>query len=257
MAELKIKRLNRDSSWWIQWGKSRIILDPWLLGPEIDGFSWINEQEHAFPCVKIEELPPYDIILVTQSYSDHCHKETLAKMEPVPLYSTSKAFRKLKKWFPDRQHFVIPDQNSIESVEVNDLKIKSLHPGTKRDPVYFGLIIYRRKECIIYLAHGFDENHFPFSLIDGYHVKLFITSFTEFDLPSIMGGKVNPGLKQGKSLADSLEPEYVLNTHDEAKKMKGLVGRLGKVRYPEFDELQKEFRGKFLVTEDYEMREIE
>ena len=41
---LSIKRLNLDSSWHIEYGSSRFVVDPWLIGSEIDGFKWLNEQ---------------------------------------------------------------------------------------------------------------------------------------------------------------------------------------------------------------------
>ena len=43
---LSIKRLNLDSSWHIEYGKNSFVVDPWLIGSEIDGFKWLNEQWH-------------------------------------------------------------------------------------------------------------------------------------------------------------------------------------------------------------------
>ena len=43
---IKIKRLNLDSSWYIKFNKLNFVLDPWLIGSEIDGFKWLNEQLH-------------------------------------------------------------------------------------------------------------------------------------------------------------------------------------------------------------------
>ena len=38
---LSIKRLNLYSSWHIEYGKNSFIVDPWLIGSEIDGFKWL------------------------------------------------------------------------------------------------------------------------------------------------------------------------------------------------------------------------
>ena len=52
---LSIKRLNLDSSWYVEYGKSNFIVDPWLIGSEIDGFKWLNEQWHIKEPVKISD----------------------------------------------------------------------------------------------------------------------------------------------------------------------------------------------------------
>jgi L-ascorbate metabolism protein UlaG (beta-lactamase superfamily) len=44
---LSIQRLNMDNTWWVNWGGTSLLLDPWLIGSEVDGFSWFNEQWHA------------------------------------------------------------------------------------------------------------------------------------------------------------------------------------------------------------------
>ena len=77
---IKIKRLNLDSSWYIKFNQLNFILDPWLIGSEIDGFKWLNEQWHIKPPVTIKDIPNYDSIIISQNYEDHCHLETLKKL---------------------------------------------------------------------------------------------------------------------------------------------------------------------------------
>ena len=74
---LSIKRLNLDSSWHIEYGKNSFVVDPWLIGSEIDGFKWLNEQWHIKEPVKISDLPEFQFLLISQNYEDHCHIETL------------------------------------------------------------------------------------------------------------------------------------------------------------------------------------
>ena len=64
---LSVKRLNLDSSWHISYNQTDFIVDPWLIGSEIDGFKWLNEQWHTKEPVKITELPDYNFILISQS----------------------------------------------------------------------------------------------------------------------------------------------------------------------------------------------
>ena len=54
---LSVKRLNLDSSWSIDFNSVNFIVDPWLIGSEIDGFKWLNEAWHIKDPVKIEDLP--------------------------------------------------------------------------------------------------------------------------------------------------------------------------------------------------------
>ena len=39
---VSVKRLNLDSSWHISFDSNKFIIDPWLLGSEIDGFNATN-----------------------------------------------------------------------------------------------------------------------------------------------------------------------------------------------------------------------
>ena len=110
---LTVRRLNLDSSWHLSWGGQQFVIDPWLIGSEIDGFRWLNEQWHATPPLPLMEIPPCDAIVVTQSYSDHCHLPTLREMDPgIPLLATGKAFVRLRKHFPEREVLRIPDMHN-------------------------------------------------------------------------------------------------------------------------------------------------
>ena len=73
---VSVKRLNLDSSWHISFDSNKFIIDPWLLGSEIDGFKWLNQQWHIKKPVEIRKIHDYDYILISQNYEDHCHLET-------------------------------------------------------------------------------------------------------------------------------------------------------------------------------------
>ena len=95
---LSIKRLNLDSSWYVEYGNSKLVIDPWLIGSEIDGFKWLNEQWHIKEPIKISDLPEFQFLLISQNYEDHCHIETLKNIsDEKPIIATDKAFKKLKK----------------------------------------------------------------------------------------------------------------------------------------------------------------
>ena len=58
---VSVKRLNLDSSWHISFDSNKFIIDPWLLGSEIDGFKWLNQQWHIKKTVEIRKIPETDL----------------------------------------------------------------------------------------------------------------------------------------------------------------------------------------------------
>jgi len=249
---ISLKRLNLDSSWFLEWEGNRFIIDPWLVGSEIDGFSWLNEQWHIKEPIQMDALPSYDYILLSQSYEDHCHINTLAEMEAIkPILATPKAFNRIQKKFPSREHKQIPDYKQ-SPLKLNRLKIWHLHPGGKIDPIFFAVIITNESnQAIFYCPHGFSLNEMQEAFIKQFEIELFITTFTEFKLPAIMGGKVNPGMQNVIDLLNVLKPKHTINTHDEEKTVKGLVSRLAKVNYPDYAAYKKINNINFVPLNDY------
>lgn len=256
---LKVQRLNFDSSWWIQWENTSFIIDPWLIGSEIDGFAWLNEQWHSTPPIDISQLPDYQFVMISQSYEDHCHLETLRQLSPEkPIVASPKAFKKIKKAFKNRDNiFAIPNFSNSQRLDFEGVNFYYFHPGKLLDPIYYAiLMVNSQKEGVFYTPHGFVLNAEQKEFITQFKVQLLITTFSEFEIPPIMGGKVNPGVENAEVLLDLLKPQYILNTHDEKKIMKGLVSRLAKVQYPDFQAITKRFSPQFITSEHYEVIEI-
>ena len=248
---IKIQRLTEDSSWFLEWGKVKLVIDPWLEGSEIDGFSWLNEQWHSTDPVSINELPAYQAILVSQSYEDHCHTPTLAKMDSnKPILAAPKAYDKLKKKFPQRELMKL---SSESPVGLGELSFISLTPNKRLDPIYYGILITNtNNEGIFYCPHGFALSSQQLKAFEGINIKLLITTFTEFDLPSILGGKVNPGLNNVRQIKGQINPESIINTHDEEKIMKGLVAKTAKITYANYQELEQSNELNFKYIKGYE-----
>ena len=246
---LSVKRLNLDSSWHISYNQTDFIIDPWLIGSEIDGFKWLNEQWHIKEPVKITELPDYNFILISQSYEDHCHIKTLKKIsENKTLIATEKAYKKLKKEFPKRKIILLED-NKVTSYE--GLNFISLRPNKILDPVYYSVVIANNNEAIFYAPHGFTLNDQQLDLVNQNNIKLLITTFTEFEIPKIMGGKVNPGMENVYELYNQIKPLNTINTHDEEKKAKGLVSSLAKIKYADFDKIESKNSINFIRIDNY------
>ena len=79
-STIRLRRLNMDNSWEIHWGGEHILLDPWLIGPEIDGFKQFNMQWLSQPAVALDQIAEPNRIVISQPYSDHCHELTLHEM---------------------------------------------------------------------------------------------------------------------------------------------------------------------------------
>jgi len=231
------------------------IIDPWLIGSEVDGFKWLNEQWHVKEPVSVEDLPDYDFIVITQPYEDHCHLETLRELdETKPILATQKAFKRLRNKFPARKIHLIPHVEG--HLEWHGLVFKGFRPKRLIDPIYFALSIEGKNESVFYAPHGFTLSEKQLSRLATDEVSLMITTFTDFRLPEILGGHVNPGIENAMLLHAQVNPLHVINTHDEQKKMKGLVAKTAKVEYPDYTELSGRPGLNFIDIQDYQTIDI-
>ncbi len=251
---MELRRLNMDSSWHITIGQTAFLVDPWLVGSEIDGARWLNEQWHTTPPVPIAEIPPYDFILITQSYADHCHLQTLGKLDPgKPILATRKAWNRLGPAFPDRSVKQLPDTAWLRSQANGPLSLTVFRPNKWIDPVYYAVAVADEQgNGLFYAPHGFTLNQEQLDRLSAIRIKLLITTFTDFRLPGLMGGQVNPGEGGATRLCAQLRPERVINTHDEEKRMGGLVARMARVEYPDYERLEQASAFNFLRIPNYE-----
>lgn len=251
---LRIRRLNMDSSWQITWGNTSILIDPWLLGSEIDGGTWFNEQWHATPPLHLQDLEKYDSILISQPYSDHCHEPTLNALEAVPFFVTPKAKKRLNKAFPKREIQVLPNLTKDNWLVFNDLALGYFASNDKSTSLYDAILFKKNDEIVFYSPHGLKVTNKQLEILQAYKIKVLITSFSLFKMPFFLGGAVNPGKEKALAMVEKLNPEKVLQTHDEDKHAKGLVKKIAKIVYPTIEELQSDLKGRFIdAREDYEM----
>ncbi|MCP4438776.1 MAG: MBL fold metallo-hydrolase [Aureispira sp.] len=250
---LKIRRLNMDSSWQLSWGNTTVLIDPWLLGSEVDGFSWFNEQWHTTPSMAVSRLGRYDAVLISQPFSDHCHQQTLKELKEVPILGTPKAHKRLNKELPGRDIKSLPNLLSREWMNFGDLAISYLASTKKLSAAFDGLIIRKEQDIVVYCPHGFNLTSAHLSILGEYKTKLLLTGFSLFQLPFFLGGTVNPGKNAALELIEGLNPTKVVHTHDENKKAKGLVKKIAKVNYSSPESLQEELGNKFeYLDESYE-----
>ena len=248
---ITLQRLNMDSSWRITMSGVSFLVDPWLVGSEVDGYRWLNEQWHVTQPVAIDDIGEYEFILITQSYDDHLHPQTLELLDSAkPLLATAKAYKRLQRKFPKREIHKIGEDGS--GLEFGELVFKSYRPKKVLDPVYFAVSMHDPAgNSIFYAPHGFTLSEKQLGKLVTDSVDLLITTFTDFKLPAILGGHVNPGTAHAEALALQIRPKQVIHTHDEPKEMKGLVAKYAKVEYPDYDQLSREFAFRFIDIQDY------
>ena len=252
--QLVIKRLNLDSSWFLSWGGASLVLDPWLVGSEVDIARWFNEQWHARDPIAPADLPPFDAVVVTQSYSDHCHEHTLRAM-PVdrPILVVPKVRTRLAGKVSQPLED-IPDAETGAQHPMQGLRVSFFHPGRKLDPVYHALLMEHGKDYVLYAPHGFSLNPQQLKRLAGKTCRLLMTTCMTYRLPALLGGTVNPGLDAAVRLARQVDAKCIVDTHDEDKRAKGLVQRLARVVRPDRQQIQAAFSPAtdFLQTDGYE-----
>ena len=241
-----------DSSWQIHWQGVSMIIDPWLTGSEIDGFSWLNEQWHITEPLPMADIGRCDLIVVSQPYTDHCHAATLDALKPIgAMMAVRPAKKRIERETGNKNITEIPDAADGWAPH-GELLIAKISPDKWIDPIYHALVIRCGQEAIFYAPHGFLLSEAQMKILQPLRVRLLITTFSYFRIPAIMGGLVNPGVDAAKKLAEQINAEKMINTHDEQKKGRGLVTRLAKSVYADMNaESQRDDRVVAIENYDY------
>lgn len=243
---LKLRRLNLDSSWHIEWAGQSLLIDPWLLGSETDFSPLFNRQWHQNPPISIDEVPKHHAIIISQQFSDHCHEETLQQLDSKNIFTTKKVAQRIKKTITDTKVTLLPNLLDKEWVKLGDLEL-ALFPAPKQLKASFnGIVIRYQEQLVIYCPHGYVLNQAQKMLIQQFKTQALITSFSTFQLPFYLGGLVNPGIQKAKQLVDACQPAFIFATHDEDKPSVGIVKKLAKTTYPSAQELSKHFSSQFV-----------
>ena len=247
-----LQRLNMDNTWFLDFGGVRILVDPWLKGAEVDYFSWFNKQWHRTSPVSIEDVPPYDLVLITQKYPDHFHPETLSLLSPERLLVPQSIEEKVRKVCPKAFVSTLEDASILLRSEAIDV----LHLPSHRsmDPIYDGIVLYDTNESVLLATHGYHPS-WTSLLLDIPPLKVALTPFNEYKLPTFLGGAVSPGIDAVRDMIVATEPRYVVATHDEDKHAQGLISKLARITLPPSDDILRSedlFRDRLLTIEDYQ-----
>jgi len=242
-----VQRLNMDNSWLFQLDNSKILVDPWLEGVEVDFFSWFNTQWHRTAPLPYDQLPSFDAVLITQKYPDHFHEITLKKLNPKIVLAPAYLEAKIQACLPNVELLLFHTRQT--SIKFQDIEIQWYPTNRKMDPIYDAYMLKGSNQRIFFAPHGY----FFKESVTLDHVDLLVTSFNEFRLPFFLGGLISPGLAGVKHLDEVIDPRFILATHDEDKHAKGLVIKWAKVKWNQASSFKKikELEPKILELTHY------
>lgn len=219
-----IEPINYDSSWLIKSGDVNFLIDPWLIGSQIDGFSFFSRQWHAQPCVNIEQLPAIHAIIISHPFTDHMHLETLQNIPGKPDIICQQSVHKQLKNKISNPLVLVEDTIAYSGFDIRFLSSKKLFNN-----VHKALFIKTTisESGLLYAPHGFIPSELHAKSLK---VNTIISTITEYGLFFVPGGKINLGLGNVEFLVSTFEPEQFVNTHDEEKKAEGFVARVANVK---------------------------
>lgn len=218
-----------DTTWHCTMGSTSLLIDPWLMGTEVDYFGWFNTQWHRTPPADSKDWPSYDAVLITQKYPDHCHPETLRALKPQRIIAPEHVLGKISALVPDATLIGIKENG--EAIVHDDVQIHLLASPRRRDPIYDAVLLDDGDRSVLIAPHGLDVTSDHVSIVQAASpLKLLIAPFDHYQLPRVLGGTIKPGLPGLHRLVDHFEPDVVIQTHDENKHARGLVSQLAKIR---------------------------
>lgn len=215
---MKLGRLNGDATWWCELGGARLVFDPWLVGSEIDYARWFNEAWHTDPVVAPHDAGRIDLVIVSQSYADHCHPATLSQLDApvaaVPGCGIEGASA-IPPW-------------GTEPLRVGALRIWRLSRPWFRPPAYHAIVVADDADrAVLHAPHGLPAA--VATQLEGLDFEVVAVTRARYQLPFFLGGAVNPGDDAARALVEALRPRRALAIHDEAKRAEGLVSKLARV----------------------------
>lgn len=238
-APLVLTRINNDSSWLLELDGTRLLLDPWLGGPAIVGLPAIHQADLGEPAVPLAELPPWDALVISHPFPDHCQEDTLRALpKDRPAFVPIVAWPRTKRLgrFPDLTVLGNATRGAPARV-VGDVEISYCRAANPFDPTHNALVFRGRQSgcSVVYCPHGLLPATRTLDAVEqraGGHVDALLCSFTFLDLPFYLGGIANLGVEHGTALVKHLQPRYAFGTHDAPKPDSGFIARIEKLVHP-------------------------
>ena len=188
-----------SNGWIIELMKSRIVIDPWLLGELVfppGGWFFKGTLKDDIPIPK-----NIDLILITQGLPDHCHIQSLKKFpKNTSVVCTKSAFKVLDKLNFESINIMDPGQH----LKFNNIKIEATS-GASVPQIENGYIIETNDGSFYIEPHGFLDNQLKPRKLDA-----VITPTKNLELP-ILGPFVK-GADVIPELVKLFNPKYILSS---------------------------------------------
>ena len=188
-----------SNGWIIELMKSRIVIDPWLLGELVfppGGWFFKGTLKDDIPIPK-----NIDLILITQGLPDHCHIPSLKKFpKNTNVVCTKSAFKVLDKLNFESINIMEPGQH----LKFNNIKIEATL-GASVPQIENGYIIETNDGSFYIEPHGFLDNQLKPRKLDA-----VITPTKNLELP-ILGPFVK-GADVIPELVKLFNPKYILSS---------------------------------------------
>lgn len=219
---MRLQRANLDATWILTLGGRRLLIDPWLVGSEVDGFPAFSEQWHVHACMAPEDVGAIDAIVYTQPFDDHCHRATLEALPAVPILAVPAADARLGRWgVPAARRSRIDGR-----LDWGGLRLTHVAPAAL-DPTHGALCVAGDDGAVLIAPHGLRAAQ------PAPPAEVLIVTHATYALPLLLGGTVNLGLDAAQALARRTGARVVLDTHAEPKRARGLVALLARPAYPD------------------------
>lgn len=217
----------------------RMLIDPWLVGSEVDGFALFNKAEHAYKCLSIQDVADVDAIIISLPFSDHCHEETLALLDAsIPIYAVKDAYSRIlnDSRLKNRSVIQIKSDASVR-IGTSDIYLTPIPTSGMLDFVHGGVVIEDAARRILYAPHGLSLHGNTQAIIEKVDQSqkkewsLCMITCSQYGLPLLLGGTVNLGLSATLPIVRALRPRYLIDIHSEQKITSGLVPILAAPAY--------------------------
>ena len=188
-----------SNGWIIEFTKSKIVIDPWLLGDLV-----FPPGEWFFKGKLEDEIPTpknVDLILLTQGLPDHCHIPSLKKFpRNISVICTKSAYKVL-----DNLNFEsITIMEPGEHLNFNDIKIQATK-GASVPQIENGYILETTDGSFYIEPHGFLDDQLKPRKLDA-----VISPTKNLELP--MFGPFVKGADVVPRLVKLFNPNYILSS---------------------------------------------
>jgi len=188
-----------SNGWIIEFKKTRIVIDPWLIGDLIfPPGGWF------FKGTLKDEIPTpenIDLILLTQGLPDHCHIPSLEKFPKTTNIICSKsAYKILDGLNFESIHIMQPGQN----LKFSEIEIEATS-GAAVPQIENGYILETNDGGFYIEPHGFLDNKIKPRKLDA-----VITPIINLELPIV--GPFVKGADVIPNLVELFNPSYILSS---------------------------------------------